>query len=567
MGEHKMSKPTPSWLNHPFVPKSVQCFYEGYSFESLRREILSGITVGIIALPLAMAFAIASGTDPSRGLYTAVIAGFLISVFGGSRVQIGGPTGAFVVIVYSTLERHGYNGLVVATLMAAVILLMMGLFRVGRLIRFVPYPLIIGFTTGLALLIFSSQIKDFFGLPIESVPTDFIGKWTVYLSHSSACDTTTTLIGIFSLAVILSVRRFFPNLPWGITSIVLATSLVAILGLNVPTIGSIYGELPHGLPALTLPTITWSLEWFQKLLPDALAIALLAGLESLLSAVMADGMIGARHKPDCELIGQAIGNIGSVLFGGIPATGAIARTAANCKTGARTPLSGIVHAATLLLIMCVFAPLVGKIPMASLAAVLIVVSWNMAESQRFLHLFRAPRGDIAVMLTAFFLTVIVDLSFAVQMAMLLALFLFMKRMSERHGGVKPFKPDPARKDYEGIEVYEVQGPLFFGVVDHVRDLAHPLRKPSKYFILKMQEVPILDASGLHAISELVDRCQKRGTILLLTGVHKDAHSAIEKFGLIKRIGSENLFAKFDDAIEVASKQNKKALPAEEQAKV
>jgi sulfate permease, SulP family len=540
------------WLNHPFIPKLLVCFFEGYSFASFRKDLIAGITVGIIALPLAMAFAIAAGVEPSRGLYTAVVAGFIISLLGGSRIQIGGPTGAFVVIIYSTLERHGYNGLVVATLMAGVLLLLMGLFRVGRLIRFVPYPLIIGFTTGLALLIFTAQMKDFFGLTLDSVPSDFIGKWVAYASQLSTLKIQAFVVGAFSLAVILFLRRFVPKAPWGITAIILSTLLVSFLGLDVETIGKRYGELPHSLPGISFPEITWDLSWFQALLPDAFAIAMLAGLESLLSALMGDNMIGGRHKSDCELMAQAAGNIGSVLFGGIPATGAIARTAANIKVGARTPVAGLVHALTLLAIMGLCAPIVGKIPLAALSSVLIIVAWNMAELHRFVHLFlKAPRGDIAVMLTAFALTVIVDLSFAIQMSMLLALFLFMKRISEKQGRIDPLKND-GWKHHDSVEVYDIQGPLFFGVADRVRDLASPSNaKPTKYFVLRMQGVPILDASGLNALSELIDRCQKSGIKLLLAEIHADTHQVIEKFGLLDRIGKENLFEQVRAAIETA----------------
>jgi len=534
------------------MPESVACFMEGYSFSTLRKDILAGITVGVIALPLAMAFAIASGVEPSRGLYTAIIAGFLISLLGGSRIQIGGPTGAFVVIVYSTLERHGYDGLVVATLMAALLLVIMGLFRVGELIRFVPYPLIIGFTSGLALLIFTSQVKEFFGFSISALPIDFIGKWSVYLSQNSQVNTTAFMIGALTLSCILLVRRFIPSLPWGITAMVFATIVTTVFQLDIETIGSRYGKLPHEFPSITFPQVTWNLGWFQQLIPDAVAIALLAGLESLLSALMGDRMSGGRHKSDCELVGLGIANFASVLFGGIPATGAIARTAANVKTGAKTPVSGIIHAVTLLIIMAICAPLVSCIPLAALSAVLMVVAWNMAEMERFIHLFRAPRGDVAVMLTAFVLTVLVDLSFAVQMAMLLALFLFMKRMSEKAGLYKTEKSDTAIHQKE-VDIYELQGPLFFGVVDRIRDLAHPVQEQPKVCILRMQRVSILDASGMHALTELFERCQKVGTRLVLAGVHKEVKEAMSKFGLKRTIGREHLFEHIDDAMLFAKK--------------
>lgn len=539
-----------AWLKNPFVPKSIACFLQGYSFTTFRKDLFAGITVGIIALPLAMAFAIASGAQPAQGLYTAVIAGFLVALLGGSRIQITGPTGAFVVIIFSTLQRHGYNGLVVATLMASLLLILMGIFRVGRLIRFVPYPLIVGFTCGLALLIFSSQIKDFFGLPMATLPHDFLGKWVAYFSHIFEFNTTATCVGGLTLAVILLLRRFFPSLPWGILGIAFGSGLVSLFHLDVMTIGGIYGELPRSLPPFAWPQITWDLAWFQSLLPDAFAIAILAGLESLLSALMGDNMIGGKHKSDCELVAQGIGCAASVLFGGLPATGTIARTAANVKVGGQTPLSGMIHAATLLAIMVVCAPLVSKIPMAALCAVLIVVAWNMAEPHRFIHLFKAPRGDVAVMLTAFILTVLVDLSFAVQMAMLLALFLFMKRMSEKHGKISS-RSSEDHKEKE-IEIYQVEGPLFFGVVDQIRDLAR-LQKNPKVFVLRMSDVPMLDASGMHALSQLVEQCQKNKTKLFLAEIHEEARYSFERYGLVERIGKENLFPTIEQAIDAALK--------------
>lgn len=536
-----------TWTKHPFVPKSIACLKEGYSFSTLRKDLFAGVTVGIISIPLAMAFAIASGVEPSKGLYTAIVAGFLVSLLGGSRVQIAGPTGAFVVILYATLEKHGFNGLVVASLMAAVILVLMGFFRVGRLIRYVPYPLIVGFTGGLALLIFSVQVKDFFGLPLATAPPDFVGKWVAYFMALPTLHMTTTLVGASTLFVILLLRRCFPLLPWGILGIIFATALVSFLGLEVMTIGDRYGDLPRGLPSPSLPDITWDLAWFQKLLPDAFAIALLSGLEALLSASMADSMIGSRHKPDCELVAHGIGCAASVLFGGIPSTGAVARTAANVKVGGQTPISGMVHAITVFAIISLFGQWVSKIPMAALSAVLMVVAWNMAEAQRIVHLFKAPRGDIAVMLTAFVLTVLVDLSFAVQTAMLLALFLFMRRISEKHGKISSH-PLENEKEKE-IIIYEVQGPLFFGIADRIRDLPYPAAKSAKAFVLRMNDVLLLDATGMHAISDLLDRCQKANTKLILAGAHEETKRAFERYGLIDRIGKENIFETLEQAIE------------------
>lgn len=541
----------PAWIRHPFVPKLVSCLLKGYTRETFKKDLFAGLTVGVIALPLALAFAIASGVEPSRGLYTAVIAGFLCSLLGGSRVLVGGPTGAFVVIIYSTVERHGYEGLVLATLMAAVLLVVAGLCKVGRLIKYVPYPLIIGFTTGLALLIFSSQIKDFFGLPLAHVPADFFGKWVEYIRHFPAINMTACSLGISCLIAIMAMRRWAPAFPWGISVIVLAAAASWILGLDVETISSRYGVLPQTIPAPTLPAFSLDIEKWQALLPDAVAIAVLAGLESLLCAVMADGMTGSRHKPDCELVSQGIANAASVLCGGIPATAAIARTAANVKTGAKTPISGIIHALVVLLIMVLFSPMVAHIPLAALAAVLMAVAWNMAELESFLHVFKAPRGDIAVMLTAFALTIFVDLAFGVQMAMILALFLFMRRMSDKAKTLEPVAADIDRVIPEGMEIYRLRGPLFFGVADKIKDLAHPMRPAPRVFLLEMQDVHILDASGMYALREVALKCQKQGTHLFLSGVHGEVYASLKAFGLLAIIQPDSVFPSTKEALEYA----------------
>lgn len=541
----------PGWVRHPLVPKVLSCLLKGYSLGTFKKDLFAGLTVGVIALPLALAFAIASGVEPSRGLYTAVVAGFLISLLGGSRVQVGGPTGAFVVIIYSTIERHGYEGLVLATLMAAVLLIAAGICGIGRLIKYIPYPLIIGFTTGLALLIFSSQIKDFFGFSMAHVPSDFIEKWVAYIHHFASMNLVAISLGIGSLISIIAIKRWIPALPWGISVIIMATIFSWMLGLDVETIGSRYGGLAQSLSAPSLPDFSWDWEKWQALLPDAVAIAVLAGLESLLSAVMADGMMGTRHKPDCELVAQGIANAASVLCGGIPATGGIARTAANVKMGAKTPISGMVHALVLLAIMMLFSPLVTHIPLAALAAVLIMVAWNMAELDRFIHLFKAPRGDVAVMLTAFALTVIVDLSFAVQMAMILALFLFMRRMSDKAKTLQPIEADIDRVIPEGMEIYQLQGPLFFGVADKIKDLAHPMRPSPRLYLLEMQDVHVLDASGMYALREVAIKCQKEGTHLLLSGVHGEVYAALKQFGLVALIQPHSVFPSTKEALEYA----------------
>jgi SulP family sulfate permease len=536
------------WLHHPLVPKVVTCLMDGYRLETFKKDLFAGLTLGVIALPLALAFAIASGVEPSRGFYRAVVAGFIISLLGGGRVWIGGPTGAFVVIIYSTIERHGYEELVMATFMASLLLIAMGLSRVGQLIKYIPYSLIIGFTTGLSLLVFSSQIKDLFGFPIDQVPVDFYHKWMMYLQQMPLLNPTALSMGCAGLVGIVALRKWMPSFPWGITIILAGTFICWVFHLDIATIGSRYGALPQGLPSPSLPSFLCDVEKWQALLPDAVAIAVLAGLESLLSAVMGDGMTGSRHKPDCELVAQGLANAASVIFGGILGTGAIARTAANVKTGAKTPIAGMIHAIVLLLIMLLFSPLVAYIPLTTLAAVLVVVAWNMCELPRFIHAFKAPRGDVAVMLTAFILTVVVDLSFAVQMAMILALFLFMRRMSDRAKILQPIAADADRPIPQGMEFYRVQGPLFFGVADKIKDLAHPRRLSPQLFLLEMEDVHVLDASGMYALRELAAKCRKEGTHLLLSQVHKEVYNSLKLFGLLNLLELGSIFSTTSEAL-------------------
>ncbi len=550
-----------------FVPKSWLLFRQ-YQKAWCKKDLFAGVTVGIVALPLAMAFAIASGVRPEQGLFTAIIAGFLISLFGGSRVQIGGPTGAFVVIVFDVVQRHGYTGLAIATLLAGVILIVMALCRLGTLIKYIPYPLTTGFTTGIAVLIFSSQIKDFFGLSLMQEPSGFIQKWGAFFSARHSWNPMTFAVALGTLIVILLLRKYIPRVPWGIAAIVLATLVCSIFHLPVETIATRFGEIPHSLPVPSLPAI--SLEWgiIQNLIPDAITIALLAGIESLLSAVVADGMMGGRHKSNCELLAQGIANIGSVYFGGIPATGAIARTATNIKTGAVTPLAGMVHAATLFVVLLCLSPVVSQIPLAALSAVLIMVAWNMSEVSHFTHLFKAPIGDVGVLLCAFFLTVFVNLTVAVEVGMILAAFLFMKRMSDLSGVVSMsaiLVDEEALKEVEdpdaivkkqvplGVEVYEINGPFFFGVADSLKDVLQQLEKPPLVFILRMRKVPVIDASGMHALKEFYYKCHKDKTVLILSGVRGATAQAIAKFGLDQLVGLENIFPHIDPALRRAQK--------------
>lgn len=547
---------------HEFIPKSYLYLRQGYSGSYFKKDLLSGLTVGLIALPLAMAFAIASGVSPERGLYTAIIAGFLISALGGSRIQIGGPTGAFVVIIYGIIQRTGYSGLCLSTLLAGLILIGLGISRIGSWIKYIPNPLITGFTSGIAVLIFSSQIKDFLGLPIASNPVHFVDKWSSYIQAVPSIHVPTFLIGAGTLTIILLIRRFTPKIPWGIAAITLATLFCFFFSIDTPTIKSQFGIIPKGLPSPSFPPFSLAPGQLTEIFMDAITIAFLGGIESLLSAVIGDGMIGGRHRSNCELIAQGIANIGSVFFGGIPATGAIARTATNAKTGAQTPMAGMIHALTLLLILCFLTPIVSQIPLAALSAVLIMVSWNMSEIDHFRGILKAPYGDRVVLLTAFFLTIFIDITVAIFIGMILASFLFMKQMSELSKAVPlssffretssdfPEKsPDNiSRKSIpEGVEIYEIQGPFFFGAAHILKDLP-----PCKIFILQLQDVPVIDATGMAALQEFHKGCKKSGTHLLLSGIHGQTRVDLKKFGLIKRIQEENIFSSLDSALQKAT---------------
>ena len=555
-----------------YLPKSVVCLRRGYTRQMFLGDLIAGMTVGIIALPLAMAFGIASIPEsvaeaagvspPAVGLYTAVAAGFLISALGGSRVQIGGPTGAFIVIVYGIALEHGYAGLATATAMAGVIVLLLGLFRFGTMIKFIPYPVVTGFTTGIAVIIFSSQLKDFAGLEMGAVPAEFIEKWKAYFEYSSSWNPMALTVGGGSLALMIVLRRFAPRVPNAIVAVIVGSCLVQLFGLSVETIGSKFGGIPSSLPMPSLPP--FNLELMRELLPAAFTIAMLAAIESLLSAVVADGMIGGRHKADCELVAQGIANVASVLFGGIPATGAIARTAANIKSGGRTPVAGMIHAVTLLAFMLLLAPLAKAIPLATLAAVLMMVAWNMSELDRFRSILRAPRADVGVLLATFGLTVFVDLTVAVGVGMVLASLLFIKQMADvsnvsaitgefrngddELGELKDPNSIARREVPPRVEVYEINGPLFFGIADRLKDVLHRIEKTPAVFILRMRKVPVMDASGIHALEEFHQKCARDGTVLLLSGVHAQPLIAFTRAGLTDRIGSQNLFGNIDDAL-------------------
>ena len=512
-----------------FVPKSVVCFKEGYSRETVTRDLIAGIVVGIVALPLALAFAIASGVPPERGLYTAIVAGFLISALGGSRVQIGGPTGAFVVIVYGIVAKYGYDGLVVCTMIAGALLVAIGLLRLGALIKFIPYPVVTGFTAGIAVIIFSSQVKDFLGLKMGAVPPEFLDKWIAYAQQAGAIDWTTAGVAIGSLLVLMVWPRVSRMVPAPFVAMVLATLAVQLFDLPVETIGSRFGGVPSSLPKPHWPDVQW--HELRALLSPSITIALLAAIESLLSAVVADGMIGTRHKSNVELVAQGVANIASPIFGGIPATGAIARTATNVRSGGRTPLAGMTHAVTLLLILVFAGQWAAKVPLAALAAILVVVAYHMSEWRSFAGLLRAPKSDIFVLILTFALTVFVDLTVAVQVGVVVASLLFMRRMAEVTNveGMSEDQPDELLPvTPRGVAIYEVNGPFFFGAADKLKDVLGEIEKKPAAFILRMRNVPAIDATGIHALEQLARKCSKQGIPLILSEVREQPRSAMAR---------------------------------------
>lgn len=525
------SSPTITPLWRELLPKLVTCLREGYGLPALRHDALAGLTVAIVALPLAMALAIASGTTPDKGLITAVVAGFIISALGGSRVQIGGPTGAFVVVVFDVIARHGYDGLLLATLMAGIILVIAAITRMGQWIKYIPEPVVTGFTAGIAVIIFSSQIKDLLGLSMASVPADFLGKWPAFWQ---ARDTVgpAALIGLGGLALILAIRRWAPKIPAFLIAVVLASVLVPLTGLGVETIGSRFGGIPDHLPMPAFPDA--SLEKLRVLLPSALTIAFLAGVESLLSAVVADGMTGRRHRPNAELLAQGVANIASPLFGGLPATGAIARTVTNIRSGARSPVSGMLHAVFLLLFMLAFSGLAAYVPLAVLASVLVVVAWNMSDAGRFAHQLRvAPMGDRLVLVTTFLLTILIDLTVAIEVGVVLAALLFMHRMSETVS-VTDEEPDAAAGLPPDTVLYRIDGPMFFGAARKLADVLERAGGAPKVLILDMAAVPLLDATGAEAVMTAINRARRRGAHIVLSGVQRQPMGVLHGLGIRHR---------------------------------
>ena len=543
-------------------PKSVDCL-RNYSWSQFSKDLVAGLVVGVVALPLAMAFAIASGVKPEAGLFTAIVAGFIISALGGSRVQIGGPTGAFVVIVFGIVAKHGYDGLAIATIMAGIMLVIMGLSKMGAAVKFIPYPVTAGFTSGIAVVIFSSQINDLLGLRLTEIKPEFLEKWHTYFAHFGQIDPATAGLSAFCLLLLIVWPYVTRKVPGPLVVMLAATVLAQLFALPVETIGSKFHHIPNMLPTPQMPAIT--MEKAQELIGPAFTIAILAAIESLLSAVVADGMIGGRHRPNIELVAQGVANIVSPLFGGIPATGAIARTATNVKTGGRTPVAGMIHAVTLLTIMFLFAPLALHVPLCALAAILVIVAWHMAEAHTFLALLRAPRSDAFVLLVTFLLTVIFDLTIAVQVGLLLAASLFIKRMADvtnvqvvtrelkdaKNGDPEDPNAIGKRTVPDGVEVYEVNGPFFFGVVDKVKDVVQEVKGKPKVFILRMRNVPAMDATGLHALLQLRRNCERDGSTLILSEIHTQPYMALDRSGHKEEFGEENVTAHIDDALDRA----------------
>lgn len=551
-----------------FIPESFSCLYENYTKESFFNDLFSGIGVGIIALPLALAFAIASGVLPEQGLFTAIIAGFLISLLGGSRVQIGGPTGAFVVVVYAIIQKHGYEGLALATLIASVMLILMGLARFGILLRFIPYPVTTGFTTGIAVVIVFSQIKDYFGLQAEKVPVEFMEKCKLFCQIAHTWNLWAVSIAFLATALMFIFRRYFPKCPGAIIIIFFASLTTYVLHLPVDTIQSKFGEIPNALPVPSLPHFSWDL--FKKVFPDAITIAFLGAIESLLSAVVADGMIGEKHKSNLELIAQGIANFGSVIFNGIPATGAIARTSANIKLGAKTPVSGIIHAITLLILMLFLAPLAGLIPLSALAGILLFVAWNMAELPHFLEILRGKKGDAGILLITFLLTVLIDLTVAVQVGVILSAVVFLKRMSDKttvkicqrlieeneNGPLDESKDAPLETAIPSdTVVFEITGPFFYPVADLLDEALSQLDRNPRVFLLRLHKSPLIDATGLNAINKFALKCKNKKILFLISEVNPKEHLwFIRSFE--KTLGKEHLFRSLDQALAYAISETK-----------
>lgn len=552
-----------------FRPK-LFTMLRSYTKADLTTDLMAGIIVGIVALPLAIAFGIASGVSPEKGIITAIVAGFIISLLGGSKVQIGGPTGAFIVIIYGIIQQYGIEGLMVATMMAGVLLILLGIFKLGTVIKFIPYPIIIGFTSGIAVTIFTTQIADIFGLDFqgEKVPGDFIGKWLVYARHFDSVNWWNFLVSIISIFIIAITPKFSKKIPGSLVAIILVTVGVYLLKMYggitcIDTIGDRF-SIKAQLPDAAVPALDW--EAIKNLFPVAITIAVLGAIESLLSAAVADGVIGDRHDSNTELVAQGIANVVSPIFGGIPATGAIARTMTNINNGGRSPIAGIVHAIVLLLILLFLMPLAKYIPMACLAGVLVIVSYNMSGWRVFKGLLKNPKADVVVLLITFFLTVIFDLTVAIEVGLVIACVLFMKRVMETTQiSVITDEIDPNKEsDLEvheehliipnGVEVYEINGPYFFGIATKFEEIMASLGDRPKIRIIRMRKVPFIDSTGIHNLTTLCEMSQKENIHIILSGVNPQVHNVLEKSGFYELLGKENICSNINEALEVARRE-------------
>lgn len=551
-----------------FKPRLLQCL-KNYNRKTFVADLMAGIIVGIVALPLAIAFGIASGVTPEKGIITAIVAGFVISALGGSKVQIGGPTGAFIIIIYGIIQQYGMEGLTIATLMAGVFLILFGLLHLGTIIKFIPYPIVVGFTSGIAVTIFTTQVKDLFGLNIASVPSDFIEKWICYFNNFSTADLWSSVIGIVSVVIIMLTPKVSKKIPGSLVAIIVMTVVALLLkqfaGVeSIETIGDRFA-ISNSLPEATVPALSW--ETIKNLVSPAITIAILGAIESLLSAAVADGVIGDHHNSNTELIAQGVANLASPIFGGIPATGAIARTMTNINNGGRTPIAGIVHAVVLLLIFLFLMPLAKYIPMACLAGVLVVVSYGMSGWRSFLALMKNPKSDVTVLLITFFLTIIFDLTIAIEVGLIIACLLFMRRMSETtdvHIISNEINPDDEDSDMhlgniehltipKGVEVYEINGPYFFGAGNRFEEIMATLGDRPQVRIIRMRKVPFVDSTGIHNLTNLCEMSQKEGIQIVLSGVTKKVHSQLDKAGFYDIVGQDNICSHIDIALDRAKK--------------
>lgn len=538
-----------------------------YDKKTFMSDLMAGIIVGIVALPLAIAFGIASGVTPEKGIITAIVAGLVISLFGGSKVQIGGPTGAFIIIIYGIIQKYGFEGLTIATLMAGVFLVLFGLLRLGTIIKYIPYPIVVGFTSGIAVTIFTTQIKDLFGLTLPSNPSDFIEKWGVYLQNFNTIDPWCALIGVASVIVIAVTPRFSKKIPGSLIAIILMTIVALLLKnfagvLSIETIGDRF-SISNELPAAQVPDMNW--ETIKSLVSPAITIAILGAIESLLSATVADGVIGDHHDSNTELVAQGLANIASPLFGGIPATGAIARTMTNINNGGKTPVAGIIHAVVLLLIFLFLMPLAKYIPMACLAGVLVVVSYGMCGWRSFLELMKNPKSDVTVLLITFFLTIIFDLTIAIEVGLIIACLLFMKRMSETTDVKAITEEIDLNQDAEfstgnldhliipqGVEVYEINGPYFFGAGNKFEEIMASFGDRPKVRIIRMRKVPFVDSTGIHNLTNLCEMSKKEGIQIVLSGVREKVNGQLEHAGFYHLIGEENICSHINLALKRAN---------------